>query len=73
MSSVPTNSEILDQLRRNATAPAEASNETGSVKQHPLKDQVEAAKFAQSQSVANPFKCLRMTRTAPGPPSGAGC
>jgi len=52
MSQVPTNAELEEQLRRNAAAPAEASNETGSVKQHSLRDQIELDKHLANKAAA---------------------
>lgn len=70
MSSVPTNAELEEKLRQNMAAPAEASNETGSVKQHSLKDQIEASKYLGRAAITNPFKCIRVQRTAPVGASG---
>ncbi|MBL9141883.1 MAG: hypothetical protein JNK53_08455 [Phycisphaerae bacterium] len=72
MSSVPTNAELDDQLRQSIAQPAEASNETGSVKQHSLKDRIDAQKFLDGRAVVNPFKCVRHVRTVPAGASGLG-
>lgn len=67
MSSVPTNSEIEDALRKAAVRPARASNETGSVEAHPLPDQVEALRSIRSDGAARRgLKGLRVTQVVPG-------
>lgn len=67
MSSVPTNAQLEDTLRKNAAAPAEASNETGTFKQHSLKDQIELDKHLGRKSVStNPRKALGFTKILPG-------
>ena len=59
--------EDLEQtIRDNASGPAKASNETGSVEQHPLRDQIEADRYlASKQAVANPKRALRLTKLVP--------
>lgn len=67
MSSVPTNAQLEEQLRQAASAPAEASNETGSVKQHNLKDLIELDKhLAGKSAAANPLGALGLGRVLPG-------
>ena len=67
MSNSPTNSELEDQLRQNAAAPAEASNETGSVKQHSLKDQIELDRYlAQKAAAGSPLGSLGIAQIIPG-------
>ncbi len=46
-------SDLEDQIEKNATKPAEARGDQGSVRQHPLKDQIAAAKFARRVSGAS--------------------
>ena len=72
MSTTPTDSEIEDALRQSAAGPAEASNETGTIKQHSLKDQMGLVKFNDARAVTNPFKCVRHARTEPAGASGLG-
>ncbi len=57
----------LDQtIRDNASGPAKASNETGSVEQHPLRDQIEADRYLASKDAAtNPRKALRFSKLVP--------
>ena len=70
MSNSPTNAELEDQLRQNALAPAEASNETGSVKQHSLKDQIELDRhLTQKAAAANPLGSIGIGKFVPG----SGC
>lgn len=59
--------EDLEQtIRDNAAGPAKASNETGSVEQHPLRDQIEADRYLASKSaVANPKRAIRLTKLVP--------
>ena len=47
-------SETLPQsIEENATAPKRARGDSGEVEQHPLKDQIEAARFLASQKAAS--------------------
>jgi hypothetical protein len=59
--------EDLDQtIRENAKAPAKASGDAGSVEQHKLTDQVEAAKFlASKEAVKKPSRGLRFNKLVP--------
>ena len=45
--------EIDNAIRDNATGPAKASGDTGSVEQHKLSDQIQAAKFLASKDAAS--------------------
>jgi len=55
-----------DKIRDNASGPAKASNETGSVEQHSLRDQIEADRYlASKDAAANPRKALRFTKLVP--------
>ena len=64
---MPGPDPILEQtIRDNASGPAKASNETGSVEQHPLRDQIEADRYLASKAaVANPKRALRLTKLVP--------
>ena len=44
--------ELDETIRDNAAAPAEASGDQGSMKQHPLKDQIEADRYLNSKQAA---------------------
>ena len=43
---------IEDAIEENAAGPRKASNDSISVEQHPLKDQIEADKYLQSKKAA---------------------
>lgn len=68
MSSSPTNSQIEDALRESAIAPAKASNETGSVEQHSLKDRIDLDKHLLGKAVVDPFRCIHSKVVEPVPP-----
>ena len=63
--------DLEDKIRENASGPAKASNETGSVEQHPLPDQIEADRYLASKAaVSNPKRGLRLAKLVP--PSATG-
>jgi len=43
---------VREAVEENALGPRKASGDSGSVEQHPLKDQIEAARFEGAQSAA---------------------
>jgi hypothetical protein len=45
--------ELEETIRENAQGPAKASGDSGSVEQHKLTDQIEAAKFLASKDAAS--------------------
>lgn len=45
--------ELDDAIHENAVGPAKAAGDTGSVEQHKLADQIEAAKFLASKDAAS--------------------
>ena len=59
--------EDLDQsIRDNAAGPAEAHGDSGGMKQHSLKDQIEADRYlASKKAAANKNRGLRFTKIAP--------
>lgn len=59
--------DTLEQsIRENAQGPAEAHGDSGGVKQHPLKDQIEADRFlASKQAVKSKSRGVRFTKLAP--------
>lgn len=59
--------EDLEQtIRDNASGPARAQGDSGSVQQHPLPDQIAADRYlASKQAAAAPAKALRLTRLIP--------
>lgn len=71
MSSSPTNAQIDDALRESATAPARASNETGSVEQHAPTDLIALDKHLTGKGIEDPFRCIRSKVVEPVPPGGA--
>ena len=44
--------DLENTIRENATKPAKASNDSGSVEQHPLRDQMELVRFENSKKAA---------------------
>lgn len=55
-----------DIIRENAQGPAEARGDSGSVKQHSLKDQIEADRFlASKQAVKSKSRGVRFTKISP--------
>ncbi len=64
---MPDPTPNLEQaIRDNAAGPAKAAGDSGSVEQHPLKDQIEADRYLASKSAAkSPAKALRLTRLIP--------
>jgi hypothetical protein len=58
--------DLDDQIRDNAAGPAKVSGDAGSVEQHSLADQVEAAKFlAAKEAVKKKHRGLRISRLSP--------
>jgi len=45
--------ELKNAIQQNAGGPAEASGDSGSMKQHKLTEQIAAAKFLSSQTAAS--------------------
>ncbi|MBL0869302.1 MAG: hypothetical protein IBJ18_01860 [Phycisphaerales bacterium] len=64
---MPDPTPNLEQaIRDNAAGPAKAAGDSGSVEQHPLKDQIEADRYLASKAAAkSPAKALRLTRLIP--------
>ena len=44
--------ELDEKIRENAQGPSEASGDSGSMKQHSLKDQIQAARYLNSKQAA---------------------
>ena len=58
--------ELDDKIRENASGPAKASGDAGSVEQHKLTEQVEAAKFlAAKGAVMKKNRGLRFNKIVP--------
>ncbi len=62
--------EDLEQtIRENASGPAKASGDAGSVEQHSLTEQIEADRYLASKRAANKGLGVRMVKVVP--PGGA--
>lgn len=57
--------DLTNAIKENATAPAEASVDGQSVKQHPLRDQIEADRYVSSKAAARKRLGIRMTKVVP--------
>lgn len=57
--------DLTNAIKQNATAPAEASVDGQSVKQHPLRDQIAADRHVSSRNAAKKRLGIRMTRVIP--------
>ena len=59
--------DLKDKIKQNAEGPAEARGGSGSVRQHGLKDQIEADKYlAGKEAVSkNPAKGFTRVKTVP--------
>ena len=65
--------EPLDNtIRKNATGPAEASVDGQSVKQHALRDQIEADRYLASKAAARKGLGIKRTRVSPPGASEGG-
>ena len=65
--------ELTDTIQENAQRPAEVSGDSGSVKQHQLRDQMEADRYLNSKQAAGVLEaagCDSGTRGACGRPAG---
>lgn len=59
-------SDLEQTIRDNAAGPAKASGDSGSVEQHPLREQIEADRYlASKQAAGAPARALRLTRLVP--------
>ena len=61
----PIVAEIAATIATNAAQPAKASGDSGSVEQHPLPDQIAAAKFAGTGAKRND-RGIRFNKLRPG-------
>jgi hypothetical protein len=57
--------DLTNAIKENATAPAEVSVDGQSVKQHPLRDQIEADRYVSSKAAARKRLGIRMTKVVP--------
>ena len=62
----PQPTTLEQAIRENASGPAKAQGDSGSVEQHPLPDQIEADRYlASKQAAAKPGLGLRLVKLAP--------
>lgn len=60
------NDDLEETIRKNAKAPAKASGDSGSVEQHPLKDQIEADRYLASKQAAKAKRLgIRFSKLVP--------
>jgi len=58
--------DLTDTIRENAQGPAEVTGDSGSMKQHPLKDQIEADRYLNSKQAARSRGLgVRLTKLVP--------
>ena len=58
--------DLEQTIRENAKAPAKATGDSGSVEQHPLRDQIEADRYLASKKAAKSKKLgVRFTKVVP--------
>ena len=58
--------DLDDVIQENAQGPARASGDSGSLEQHPLKDQVEADRYLQSKKASRKKSLgLRISKIVP--------
>ena len=48
--------ELADSIKENAQGPAEVAGDSGSMKQHPLRDQIEADRYLNSRDASRSRK-----------------
>jgi hypothetical protein len=58
--------ELLDQIEDNASAPAKASDDAGSMEQHSLRDQIAFHKYRAAAGITDPRKALLRFKIANG-------
>jgi len=57
---------LVERISQNSQAPAKASGDGGSVEQHKLTDQIDAAKFlASKDATRKPTRGLRFNKLVP--------
>ena len=58
--------DLKKAIRRNAKGPAKASGDSGSIEQHPLRDQIEADRYLSAKKAAKAKRLgLRITKLVP--------
>ena len=59
--------DLADTIEENAAGPKKASGDSGSVEQHPLKDQIEADKYlAAKKAVRSKGLGIKLAKISPG-------
>ena len=65
-SAISVSDDLAQRIAQNVQSPAKASGDAGSVEQHKLADQIEAARFLASQDAAKkPSRGLRFNKLVP--------
>lgn len=62
--------DLEQNIRDNASGPAKAAGDSGSVQQHPLKDQVEADRYLESKKATRKGVGVKFAKLVP---PGAEC
>ena len=57
--------DLKDSIRENASGPAKASGDSGSMEQHPLTEQIAADRYLASKQAMKKGPGFRMTRLSP--------
>jgi len=58
--------EVKDAIEKNALGPQSAKGDVGEVRQHSLKDQIEADRYLASREArSKPHKALRFAKLSP--------
>lgn len=66
VSLMTTHNSLIDIILENAQGPAEAHGDSGGVKQHSLKDQIEADRYlASKQATKKKSRGLRLSKLSP--------
>jgi len=63
--------DLTNAIRQNAEGPAEARGDSGSMRQHPLRDQIEADKYLTTKTAIANNKALLGLRLVRLMPPGA--
>ena len=62
-----SDNDLENAIEENAAGPKKASGDSGSVEQHPLKDQIEVVKFRASAKAARAKGLgIKLTKISPG-------
>ena len=59
--------DLADTIEENAAGPKKASGDSGSIEQHPLKDQIEADKYLAAKKSAQATGLgIKLAKVSPG-------